>query len=540
MSPSLRFAWPLVFWIASGTFAAAAEPAPAARLQEEVAAGRALYLEGRRADGTPLLARRAGGLALAGSQAACVSCHRRSGLGGSEGRSYIPPITAASLFHAMPSGKGASAIGAGRPAYTGASIAHALRDGVDASGRPLDYLMPRYQLQDQEVKALVAYLRQLSVTSGPADDAGVLHFATILAPDVAPERGRAMLDVLQACFDEHNAGPPALRGRKRLDSAMSRRETQPWRLHAWTLQDAANTWRAQLEARAGRQPVFAVVGGVGGGNWAPVHAWCEQAGVPCLFPHVEAPVADAGAFYPLYLGKGVLLESGLVAARLLEQPARPRRLLQVLREGDDAARAGSQALGEALAGQGIELPIVRIPRQGTLDAGALAGVGAGDALMLWLRPGDLQRLEGVAAPAGEIHLSGTLAQSDAVPLPAAWKERALMAYPFELPQARANRMAPLRQWLRSHGIAPGDERVQADAFVACTALRTAMTDAEHHLGRDYLVERVEANMERGTLTGLYPRLALGAGQRFASKSGYLVRFDHASGQLLPAGERVAP
>jgi hypothetical protein len=540
MSRSLRFAWLLVFWLAQATLVDAAENAPAANLHDEVATGRALYLEGRRADGTPLLARRAGGLALAGSQAACVSCHRRSGLGGSEGRSYIPPITAASLFQAMPPGKGASAIGAGRPAYTEASIAHAVRDGVDASGRSLDYLMPRYQLQDGEVKALVAYLGQLSATASSPDDAGALHFATILAPDVAPEHGRAMLDVLQACFDEHNVGPPAPRGRKRLDTGMSRRESRPWRLHVWTLQDAEESWQDQLAARAARQPVFAVVGGIGGASWRPVHAWCEQAGVPCLFPHVEAPIADAGAFYPLYLGKGVLLEAGLVAARLADQAPRTRQVVQVLREGDDAAQAGAQALREALAGQGAEASIVRVPRQGTLDAGALAGIGAQDALMLWLRPLDLQRLEGVAPPGGEIHLSATLAQRDDVPLPAAWKQRALMAYPFELPQARAPRMAPLREWLRSHRIARADERVQADAYVACTALRTAMSDAEHHLGRDYLVERIEANMERGTTTGLYPRLALGAGQRFASKSGYLVRFDPLSGELLPVGERSAP
>ena len=82
--------------------------------------------------------------------------------------------------------------------------------------------------------------------------------------------------------------------------------------------------------------------------------------------------------------------------------------------------------------------------------------------------------------------------------------------------------------------------MQADAWVACKALRTAMAEAEEHLGREYLVERLEANMERTTATGLYPRLGLGIGQRFASKTGYLVRFDAASGGLLPVGERAAP
>jgi hypothetical protein len=65
-----------------------------------------------------------------------------------------------------------------------------------------------------------------------------------------------------------------------------------------------------------------------------------------------------------------------------------------------------------------------------------------------------------------------------------------------------------------------------------------MNQVAGHLHRDYMVERLEAIMERSTATGLYPRLALGTGQRFASKTGYLVRFE--SERLLPVGERVAP
>jgi hypothetical protein len=153
----------------------------------------------------------------------------------------------------------------------------------------------------------------------------------------------------------------------------------------------------------------------------------------------------------------------------------------------------------------------------------------------------LHALEGIAPAAARSYVSATLAGSDAVPLPAAWKAGAVMAYPFELPQQRARRRDSLHDWLQAQGVPPGDERIQADAHVACTALRTAMHDAQEHLGGDYLVERLEMNMERSTVTGLYPRLALGIGQRFASKTGYLVRFDpSAPGGMVPLGERVAP
>jgi hypothetical protein len=373
-----------------------------------------------------------------------------------------------------------------------------------------------------------------------AQKEGALHFATVIAPDVPRAQGEAMVGVLQACFDEHNAGPQPERGRKKLAADMAQRQGRPWQLHVWQLQGAPENWDAQLAARAAQQPVFAVVGGVGGARWAPVHGFCERAGLPCLFPHLEAPAAEDGSFYALYLGQGALLEAGLVARQLAAADAPVQAVTQVLREGDAAAEAAALALRRALAEQGVAVQEVRMRAHEPLEARRFAGLQAQQALVLWLRPADLRGLQ-AAPPAGaQVFVSATLAGDDAVPLPAAWKARALMAYPFELPQQRERRMAQLRQWLQARQVAPGDERVQADAWVACRALRTAMLEAEDHLAQDYLVERLEVDMERSTATALYPRLALGIGQRFASKTGYLVRFDEATGRFTPVGERIAP
>src|SRR6185369_6743722 len=168
----------LAFGAVGGARAAGNEPAPAGAL----ANGRAIYLEGKRAGGAAVAADRAGGLGVSGTTAACVNCHRRSGFGGNEGRSYIPPINAGSLFERRAPGTGASASGTGRPAYTDQSLARAIRDGVDPSGRPLDYLMPRYRLGDNELKSLVAYLRQLSTQPSPGTSAQAVDFATVVAP----------------------------------------------------------------------------------------------------------------------------------------------------------------------------------------------------------------------------------------------------------------------------------------------------------------------------------------------------------------------
>jgi len=63
------------------------------------AAGEQIYRSGALPSGALLTGVREPGLRLQGATAACVNCHRRSGLGMSEGRRTIPPIAGSYLFH---------------------------------------------------------------------------------------------------------------------------------------------------------------------------------------------------------------------------------------------------------------------------------------------------------------------------------------------------------------------------------------------------------------------------------------------------------
>jgi hypothetical protein len=150
------------------------------------------------------------------------------------------------------------------------------------------------------------------------------------------------------------------------------------------------------------------------------------------------------------------------------------------------------------------------------------GVGSDEALVLWLRPDDLRRLSGT--PPEAVYVSGLLGDLERAPLPAAWRPHAHLTYPVDLPERRRVRVDFALGWFRIRKIPIVNERVQADTYLACGVFSETLRNMIDAIYRDYLIERIEDGLEHRIVTGYYPRLTLGTGQRFGSKGAFLVRF----------------
>jgi hypothetical protein len=463
-----------------------------------------------------------------------------------EGRTTIPPVAGSYLFHPragtvddldLPFVEG---MRADRDPYTDATLARAIRDGLRADGQPLSYVMPHYDLDEAAMAQLVSYLRHLSPGPVPGISDSVVHFATIITPDADPVKRQGVLDVLNAFFADKNhyvrAESPRLRSSRRMMFKVNR----SWQLHVWQLSGAPETWERQLQEHLRAEPVFAVISGLGGKTWAPVHRFCEQASLPCLFPNVELPVTAEKDFYSVYFSKGVVLEAELIAAQLRE--AGVHSVMQVYRAGD-IGEGAAKALAAALASADV-VPLDRVLRS---DARAselervLNGARRQDTLVFWLRPADVKALGRTPPKVSNAYFSGVMAGLEGAPVSTAWRQIARLAYEFDLPDYRRVRVDYPLGWFRIRQIPVVSLQVQADTYLACGLLSETLSHMVDTYVRDYLVERIEAMLEHRVITGYYPRLSLAPGQRFASKGGYIVRFTDAEGtRLTPVSDWITP
>lgn len=328
-------------------------------------------------------------------------------------------------------------------------------------------------------------------------------------------------------------GPQLMTSERAMLSKSMFRPVRQWELHVWQLRGQPETWGAQLDSLLAKQPVFAVLSGLGGRYWAPVHAFCERAALPCLFPNVDAPPVDADrGFYNVYFTQGVSLEAELIARHLRDATHdQPLQGVQQIYRAGDSGEAGARALAAALKKQGIRVANVELAADIAAGSGvtsALARRSKANAVVLWLRAEDLAALSGAPPEGLLLYVSGSMGGLERAPLPAAWRERVRMAYPMDLPERRRVRVDFAMGWFSIHRIPVVALREQADTFLACGLLSETINHMADAMVREYLIERLEDMIEHRLVTGYYPRLSLATGQRFASKGGYVVRFGGAA------------
>jgi hypothetical protein len=176
-----------------------------------------------------------------------------------------------------------------------------------------------------------------------------------------------------------------------------------------------------------------------------------------------------------------------------------------------------------------------------LDAESWSEVLRGNptTLVVWLEEKELVALPPLPDSVRVVYLSYGLIER--VPdVPAHLRPRVRLTYPYALPGDVSPHRYRIRSWLRARGVVARAERLQLDAWFTLAVADHALARLAGRVSRDAFIERVEEETERALNPGVYPRLSLGPGQRFASTGCSIVALTPEGSGVTAVSDWIVP
>lgn len=513
--------------------------------------GARLYFQGLDSNGEPIKGLTRTDIPIDGSQLTCISCHRPSGMGSSEGGTYVPPITASYLFRERISdrrlrnqrfkevykerqgGEFYDDVRRGRlrPAYeTPHDIAQALRDGLDTAGRTLNPVMPRYEISDEDAANLTAFLKSNYANYDRGVEENKIHMATIIAGDVPQENADAVSDLVETYADwinkaiNVNLARPGFSTYYRSEFADSYRT---WETAIWRLTGDPDTWGEQLARYYEEQPAFFVVGSIVEGDYSPIADFCDEKKMPCLLPVTNLPrLTDMENSFTLYFSRGLTLEAEALAIYLSEADMTDD-IVQVHTsdvEGTKSAQAFSTQMAK-LTKEPVNTFLVN--KTDDLDETLAKALSEKPkSLIFWTGKESEKAVAALNnADLGEtiIYMPSTGLKDIQASLSDDKQDAIRVTYPYDDPKNYHPESFRIRAWIGSRKLNVPDWNIILQTFYSLKISEFALS----HLWVDYygayMIELTEHDIGVGFDPGPYPRLQLGPGQRFGSKGALIAQ-----------------
>jgi hypothetical protein len=505
--------------------------------EEALRLGERIYRNGLLPSGEPVKAIVKGDIEVEGSMFSCQNCHMRAGIGSYEGGVYSPPTNGGSLFKPLKfiyKGIVQEQVPPIRPAYTDKSLAEVLRYGDDPTGRILNDVMPRYILNDADMAILVSYLKTLSSQFSPGVTDTSISFATVIAGDVSLKDRDEMLEPLQKYVDSKNkladyfetmAGLKSRRMSEAMFVNSKEFATRRLSLSQWVLKGSPETWRTQLEEYYRKEPVFALLGGITTGEWGPIHKFCEDNRIPCIFPYADFPVISNSDWYTLYLSKGYYQE-GEGAARYLNgihQSIADKPIIEVMRDSHEG-RALSEGFKKTWVDFGHEAPLTITLKKGVkLKKDLLNGLTLKKKpaiVLIWDSDGVISSLETIAAAKKKprmIFLSYGYAGKKVMEIKENIRDMIYITHPYRLPKETGGNAS--NTMIK---VMPKDAtKIRNQTFSIVEVLNMAFMRMKGYYYRDNFLDVIDCIMDLEV--PYYERISFGPGQRYAAKGCYIVQ-----------------
>jgi ABC-type branched-subunit amino acid transport system substrate-binding protein len=449
----------------------------------------------------------------------CINCHGADGRGADDYEGIAPLDI---NWYALSGAGEHQHSQRSHAAFDERTFARAVSDGVDPNGNELDLSMPRYNVADEDMADLIAYLKVMDSQFDPGLSGTSVRLGTVLPLDgKLAGLGLAMKSVLEAYFAKVNAAG-GIHGR-RLELVVG-----PWS----DTQDPL-IWAAR--DLVDNEPLFALVSGYVPNYDAELEALANEKKLPLVGPYTALPPdgdADDSTVprrYAFYATAGLRQQvQALVKAAISGYDARDRRLAIVyprVQFYDELAAAGRRY---ALSLGFGDVTVKSYPYEAFDAAGTVSSLAEArtDVVLFLGSAGELLELGNAAATTQWFpHLlaPALLAQQRVFDLPKSFSGRVLLAYAALPGDYTEDGQAEFEGLHESGGFDYGYSLAQVSAYTAARIAVEGLRRAGRNLTRDGLLSSLEAL--DGFLPGLVPPVSYGPHRRVGTLGAHIVRAD---------------
>jgi ABC-type branched-subunit amino acid transport system substrate-binding protein len=448
---------------------------------------------------------------LPGSAMPCSSCHGSDGLGRPEGGVIPLDIRWSELVktygHVHHDGRR-------HPAFDDDGVARSIVAGVDSAYNPLDRSMPIYQMSQQDIDDLLAYMKVLEFDLDPGVGDDVVRVATLLPlAGRASDTGEAMRQVLQGYFADVNEQGGVFGRRIELSPIPTGASPDE------SLQRVRDAFATES--------IFALVGAYSIGLDDALLAYLRSGNVPLVGPFTLDPgdaFVDAAAFY-LYAGFEDQVR--VLGDRALADGASADAVLIAGPESDRFQRLSGVAKSRFRDRDGAGMPTVGSYAPGKFDAAALADQveQAGVQAVLFL--GQQAELNGLIdelvkrSQTPRIYLLSSLVQRPLLSAPAVFDRKIFIAYPTLSSDVTQQGREAYGSLAQRHELPQDHIQAQLASFAAAQLFVEGLRQAGRDLSRERLVTGIEKLYRFET--GVTPPLTYGPNRRIGARGAHVVR-----------------
>jgi ABC-type branched-subunit amino acid transport system substrate-binding protein len=460
----------------------------------------------------------------------CKNCHGADGRG-AEDYTDVAPLNI-NWYAMVQSGPHAHSKRS-HAAFDEASVARSIVDGLDPDGNALDPAMPRYNISDDDMADLIAYLKVMDSQSDPGITSTSVRLGTVLPMEGQHAGlGNAMRDVIEAYFSTINA-TGGVHGRK-LELAVG----------PWGDTDDPAIWAARDLVNS--EQVFALISGYVPEYDAEFAALADEKKIPLVGPYTALPPReddshgheheqDDKTHYSFYALAGLAHQAEvLVEAAAADHGAGTTRLAIVhpqVASINELARA-AEARAETLDFKSVE---VSGYAYGRFDSAATVATLRASAVDVVVFLGSAEEMVEFGSAAANTRwlpyfmAPGLLAERGVFGLPKSLSGRVLLAYASLPTDFTAEGTAEFEKLHDEFGIDYAYSIAQISAYTAARIMVEGLQRADRNLSREQLVSAMES-MD-GFRPGLVPPVSYGPDRRVGTLGGHIVRADLVNGQF---------